>query len=60
MKHLDVMMDKAKLLAEVMLVVISRLDIQYNFHRGEYEAVVWYTNGEQYRIDENGEAEKIA
>jgi hypothetical protein len=37
---------------------ISRIDFQYNFHKYEYEATVWYMNGEVYRIDENGNAEE--
>ena len=58
MKQLEVMLDKAKLIAEVVQASISRIDFQYNFHKCEYEATVWYMNGECYRIDEYGNMEE--
>lgn len=58
MKQLEVMLDRAKLISEVVQASISRIDFQYNFHKYEYEATVWYMNGEVYHIDENGNMEE--
>lgn len=55
---MNMMMYCAKNRAELFEVMITRLDIQYNFKKGEYAATVWYTDGSVYEINEMGEMKK--